>query len=206
MSKRRTDHSYVTPESFVDQKPDGYVRMRCKECGKKLKARIEFAGQMFTCRHCKTSNVLPFLNVDGIVVDTGPAKPELGRDATALSDWQEGERWASEVQKRITRIKEIDELLNSMFRVYRDSFTRAQNMLMDEDMEHARRREELTKARRDLDVQLRGLVIKTRDAMKSKVAKLRSHPMAKSAQIREQLDEAIRQHEAFSVFSECMLD
>jgi len=206
LSKRRTDYSHTHSQHFVKQKDDGYIRMRCRECGTKLKAKKDFAGQMFTCKYCKTPNVLPFLNEDGVVTDTAPADPQVGHDATALSDWEQGERWAPQFHRAVTRIQEIDELMNAIFQKYQDAFSRAQNMFTDHDMAHEQHKAELEKVRRDLDMDVRVLVREKRDALKEKVAKLRNHPMAKSVAIREQLDEAIRHHTAFNLFAEVLFD
>ena len=204
MSKPRSDYSHS--QHHVRQKDDGYVRMRCQECGRKLKAPKEWQGQMFTCRHCKTQNVLPFLDEAGVAVDDGSADRQLGHDGTALSERQPDERWAPEVRKRVARIQEVDQLMNSIFQAYRDALTRAQNMLADGSLTHDQQKAELVKTRRDLSMSIRGTVIRIRETMGDKVAKLRKHPLSKSVQIREQLDEAIRQHTAFSLLAECLFD
>jgi len=202
LSERRKD--YTHSKSRVQQRDDGNIRMRCRECGKKLKAPTEHAGQVFTCRHCKTSNVLPFLDADGLVVDEVPADQQADGDAPAPSERESGGIWTPEVKMKATRIQQIDELKNSLFQAYSDIVERSQSMLLDENLSEEQQKAAMEAIRRDLDVEIRRIVIRTRDAMKGDVARLRNHPMSKSAQIREQLEEALRHYSAFLVFAQSL--
>lgn len=184
---------------------DGYIRIRCKECGKKLKAKKEFAGQMFTCRVCKTSNVLPFLDGAGAQDDSAAPVQATGSDGTPVSPITEA-RWSPDVRCRAANIPEIDTLLNSIFRCYRDAFERAQNTLSDSELSPEKQQAAIRKAKLDRDVAARSLVIKGRDSIDARIAKLRNHPMSKSSTLREQLNEAIRQRAAYQVFAEHFFD
>ncbi len=202
MSKRRTDYSYTHSQHYVEQKNDGYVRTRCRECGKKLKARKEFAGQMFICKYCKTPNVLPFLNEDGIVTDDAAPPPAIGTDGTALTDPGLGAKWRPQAAKVLRTIPEVAELKNALFQAYSDALERAENVATDPELSSEKRKDELLKIRRDLDMKIRILVRDKRNAIKEKVQKLRNHPMAKSVAIREELNAAIRQYEAFTLLAD----
>lgn len=184
---------------------DGYIRIRCKECGKKLKAKKEFAGQMFTCRVCKAANVLPFADEDAAEQGDSTPAQATGSDGTALGPNAEA-RWTPQVNKRTTHIPEIDNLLNSMFKCYKDAFERVQNMLSDSEMSPEQQEAALRKIKLDRDVAVRSLVIRGRDSIDGRLAKLRNHPMSQSAAILEQFSEAVRQRTAFETFAKCFFE
>ena len=187
----------------MSKKDDGYIRIRCQECGKKLKAKKEYAGRVFTCNGCKSINVLPL--ADSEVADDGAADPVegIGKDGTPIrAVGQTG--WRPGVKDAQNRIRELDALVSSVTKCHTDTFERAQNVLGDSTLSEEQQEKELLEVRRDHDVEIRRLVVQTRDSIKKRVADLQSHPMAKSVAIQQELQEALRHLSAFRLLAKCL--
>jgi len=185
-------------------KDDGYIRIRCKECGKKLKAKKSYAGQMFTCKVCKTINVLPFVDGEGGAAD-GEAPPAIGSDGTPI-DSVPGGKWKPNFKTSGLRIAALDDLGHALLRSQQDAFARAQSVLTSADLDADQQKMELYRIRRDRDVKEKELIERTRRQLRDAVTRLQEHPMAKSVAIREQLQEAVRQYSAFVNFAECLFE
>ena len=189
----------------MSHKDDGYIRIRCHECGKKLKARKEHAGQMFTCKACKTVNVLPFvIEADGTTQAPDQAVlPDVS--SAASSEAVAAGTWAPQVKGQHTQIAEITSLLHAVCRCYQDSFSRVQNLLADPGQDEQAQRNALVEVKRDGSAEVRRAIRNSLDAMASSLAKLQSHPQAESPRMQEQIAEAIRQQRAFRLFVETVL-
>ena len=185
-------------------KDDGYIRIRCKECGKKLKAKKSYAGQMFTCKVCKTVNVLPFVDGEGHAAD-GETPQAIGSDGTPIESVP-GDKWTPDFKTSGLRIAALDDLVHALLRCQQDAFVRAQNVLTNADLSGDEQKMELFRIRRDREAKEKDLIERTRKELRDTVTRLREHPMAKSVAIREQLQEAVRQYSAFVNFMECLFE
>lgn len=180
-------------------KDDGYIRIRCKECGKKLKAKKEYAGRVFTCKGCKSINVLPLVDGDGGEgIDMA-----VGSDGTRV-DQSSQTGWCPGVRDARRRIRALDALTNSIIKCHTDTLERAQNVSGDPALSEEQQEKELVRARRDHDVEVCRLVVETRESIEKRAAELRAHPMAKSAAIQQELQETLRSLSAFQLLAKCL--
>ncbi len=59
------------------EKDDGYIRWRCKSCGKRLKVKKEYeGGNVIQCPRCRATTNVPLANIESIAATTD--MPETG--------------------------------------------------------------------------------------------------------------------------------
>ena len=65
---------------MIEQKDDGYIRFRCKACGKKLKIRTSYeGGNIVSCPRCLASITLPLANLEALVQKGPEITPKAER-------------------------------------------------------------------------------------------------------------------------------
>ena len=198
------------------------IYITCSTCGIELRARKKHAGKSMTCPKCKARNVVPFGDINkalGVKTEKGVAaaedllskalesagKEEDDEPPLGGSGGPSGAQTASVVGLS-QDIKEIEDLLRSIYRKFEDCFARAQNILKDPALNDEKKEAELIRVRRDLAGGMRDEVGKTRTAIDTKIDKLRNHPMSKSAAVLAQLKEAEQVQAAYALFAKCMFD
>lgn len=194
----------------MESKHHERIEVTCTTCGRSLKAKKKYAGQSLRCPKCKAMNMVPFGHVEGIhKLDTGLAAAEAalskvtGDPGGPSAGPSNGPALVGSVSKNIP---EIDNLLRSMYKCFEDEFARAQNVLFDVALNAEKKEAELVRVRRDMMGGTREHVLKTQKEIEDRVEKLRTHPMAKSVNVKTQLEEAIQHQSAFQLFAKCVFD
>ncbi len=183
------------------------IRIHCTNCGALLKAKMKYAGKALKCPRCKTVNMVPYTinegDVDAPQVESAPPTNPAGAAGIRPLD---GGIVLKPKARILGKVPEIDNLMRSIFRCFEDGFERGQNILSDVGLNNEKKEMELMRARRDLTAAMRMALINSHKKLEEKVEKLRNHPLAASASVKAELEQAEADLEGFRLFAKCFFD
>ena len=133
------------------EKDDGYIRFRCKECGKKLKVKAQYeGGHVIACPRCHSTITVPIAGPDAMLnaavsaktpagdvrptADPSPSQREKAEDAAReLQVAAGGRRWRPDAS--LNRLQELDRLRATLGRLDDETVERIQRMLRQPKLE-----------------------------------------------------------------------
>jgi len=188
---------------------DGYIRMRCKDCGKKLKTRTIAKGQIFRCPRCQSVIMMP-VQSDLMKPDAPappPAPPAQHGPGAPVGDTRVApkQRWAPSIRVE-ARVKEIDRVFDAIRREYERLCTRCQGFVTAMDTTPEKKTELMRDAKAEAERNIRSQAHIIMSDFQKRLTELRNHPMSKQALIQSQIQQIEVEMARFELFVKGVID
>lgn len=186
---------------------DNRIRTACKNCGMTLKAKKKYAGRTLKCPGCGTPHMVPYaIDDDGVLAGRRAADEESSDAIKGIKPIDLSDFNAKPKVQVAGNVPAIDNLLRSVYRCFEDGFQRGQAILADVGLNDEKKERELMSARRDLTRGMRDAVSEHLKNAQEKVHKIETHPMARSATLQTELEQARAELEGYKLFVKCFFD
>ncbi len=189
---------------------DNRIRTACKNCGMTLKAKKKYAGRTLKCPGCGTPHMVPYaIDDDGGILASRRAGAAEEESSDAIKSIKPIDLTGFSAKPKVQvagNLASIDNLLRSIYRCFEDGLQRGQAILADVALSGDKMERELLSARRDLTQGMRDAVREHLKNAQEKVHKIETHPMARSATLQAELEQARAELEGYKVFAKCFFD
>ena len=181
------------------KKTDGKVRLRCSECGKKLKLPADGGGQIYRCPICMNVVISP------LIIEEEPAPVQKGKEASSPTfvKKQPAETWTPSLATK-PRNDSIDRLVIFLSKENNRVGTEANNLLRSKTSDDEQKTEKLMQLRREKALNLKREVDRLREELVQRIETLRRHPASNQAQMKQQLAQKEEEKSDFDLFLRTM--
>ena len=163
---------------------DGRVRIRCKECGKRLKVPSGHPGKVFRCPICSSTIIAP-LSPEQVT----KAMAEQERVASHVI---RATGWVPQLAQQ-TRYKSIESLAHSVGREYQDLVQSCAAMLGRSPFKDHEAADRIQTLWREKSEKLRDFAVKLMYDLDREIRELQVSPLRKQPSFVERLDSKLRE-------------
>jgi len=183
---------------------DDKIRIRCPQCGKRLKFPASQAGKIFNCPICSTVVVAP---LGDHVAASGPAQtpaeektPPVAEALPKIAGWQAQRR-------EVERNRAIEKLTNFLSRENLRVGQACQDLIMGEppNVDAATLARKFHAIRVERGQRLQEFVQNLCRELDGEIQKLRDHPMSHQARIQSELERLRRERRDLDIFLRVMI-
>ena len=185
---------------------DGKIRIRCSQCGKRLKFAPHHAGEVFNCPICSATVVAPL--DPGAVAAAPEAKPAVtesepaapSRAALKLAGW-------TPTRLMVQRNRAIEKLSNFLSRESLRVAKACHDLIIAArpDIAPANLAEQFLTLRVERGQRLKQFIQTLGAEMDENIRKLRSNPLSHQARFQEEIAQARRERRDLDIFISTML-
>jgi len=173
-----------------DERP----RVRCPECGKRLKLPAGKPGKIFRCPVCGGSVIAP---LDADVVNVSP------QDLSAQALRQMG--WAPSFVRR-KRYKSIERVANFISKEYADLAQSCATLLAEKPLEEREAAGHILRMRREKGRRLVDFARRTFAEVNRDIRELERHPLRRQQDLAERLEALRRERRDLAIFMKVMFN
>ncbi len=181
------------------KKTDGKIRLRCSECGKKLRLPADGGGRIYRCPMCMNVIVSPLGGEEA----APSAEQERETSSPTYVKKQPTEAWTPSLATK-PRSDSIDRLVIFLSKENNRVGTAAGNLLREKTSDDEKKVEQLKQLRREKALNLKREVDRLREELIQRIETLRRHPTSNQAQIKQQLAQKEEEKRDFDLFLRVM--
>jgi len=180
--------------ALAGRERDERPRVRCPECGKRLKLPAGKPGKIFRCPVCGGSVIAP---LDADVVNVSP------QDLSAQALRQMG--WAPSFVKR-KRYKSIERVANFISKEYADLAQSCATLLAEKPLEEHEAAGLILRMRREKGRRLVDFARRTFAEVNRDIRELERHPLRRQRDLAERLEALRRERRDLAIFMKVMFN
>jgi hypothetical protein len=175
--------------SLLGKSDDGRIRIRCPECGKKLKLPAGLPGKIFRCPICAASIIAP--------LETASAAGQKTKEDDLIALRRMG--WTPNLMQ-VERYKSVENLGNVLGREYVDIAQSCAKILANTNYKDADAAERVAVLVREKMAKLRDYAVKQAMDLEREIEELHRNPMKNQFHHQEKIAAKQRERRDFGIF------